>query len=131
MVATERGKDWTHLDPSLAIALARAAHETLEAERESIKERIDECKAKLETLQDAFDDASGRAEEARSQVGSVMSIFHKEGLHADFRDYPPKPTTARLELSAAVLSDEAFGSDGSDSSDDGTTEEVASEGMDN
>lgn len=98
MVATERGIDWTNLDLPLALALAQAAHSTLEAEKEAVKKRIAECEAMLATLHDTYDDAHGRAEEAATQVDCVMSIVDEQGLQINLAEQIPKPQTIVLGL---------------------------------
>ncbi|KJA15177.1 hypothetical protein HYPSUDRAFT_208101 [Hypholoma sublateritium FD-334 SS-4] len=84
--AAERGQDWTSLDGSFALAVARAARDALAAEEDAANKRIIECQHMLATLQDARDEARGRVKEADFQVGSIMSFFKRAGLELDSRD---------------------------------------------
>lgn len=43
MLASQKGLNWTALDPQLALALARAVRNTLMAEEETAKLKIVEC----------------------------------------------------------------------------------------
>ena len=79
LYAAERGLDWTGLDGQLALALAKAARDTLIAE-EVMDRRIDECRSLLSTLEDSKDDAKGRVLEASYQVDSVVNYLKRMGL---------------------------------------------------
>ncbi|KAF8811863.1 hypothetical protein BYT27DRAFT_7208111 [Phlegmacium glaucopus] len=78
VLAAQKGLNWTSLEPQLALALARAARDTLMAEEKTAKLRVEECKGLLATLQDSMDDAHARAEDAHHQIASIMTLFDQE-----------------------------------------------------
>ena len=80
MFATENGFRWTSLEPRLALALARAARDTIMAEEEVAKLRIKECEDRLETLKDAADHVHARAADANMQVGVLLNSFDRQGI---------------------------------------------------
>lgn len=84
-LASQKGQNWTGLDPRLALALARAARDTLMAEEETAKLKVIECENLLSTLKDALDDARSRVEDAHQQVASVISFFDQQGIRIDLR----------------------------------------------
>lgn len=96
LVAAERGFDWSALDAPLALALARATRNTLQAEEQALKHRILECEGILAALKDSHDNACARVDDANHQVGSIMSIFDREGLSIDVRLESIVPTTSLL-----------------------------------
>lgn len=100
LVAAEQGLDWTALDAPLALGLAKAARDTLQAEEVAFKQRIVECQNLLATLKDSHDDARGRVDDAMYQVGSIMSVFDKEGLHIDL--FQPSPPTRSLLIKYGI-----------------------------
>jgi hypothetical protein len=85
MLASQKGLNWTSLDPQLALALARAARDVMMAEEETAKLKIVECKNLLATLEDTLDDARARVEDAQQQIGSVLSFFDQQGIQVDLR----------------------------------------------
>jgi hypothetical protein len=119
MHAADNGFNWTALEPQLAVALARAARDTLIAEEESTKLRIDECENLLSTLKDEMDDIHARVEDANQQVASILSFLNQEGvqinahpLHLNsIRDIPgiPDPSSSpRLPSNHSPSSDDSF-----------------------
>jgi len=85
MLASQKGLNWTSLDPQLALALARAARDTLMAEEETAKLKIVECENLLATLKDTLDDARARVEDAHQQIASVTSFFDQQGIQINLR----------------------------------------------
>jgi len=85
VLAAQKGFNWTSLEPELGLALARAVRDTLMAEEETARLRVEECKSLLATLQDSMDNARARAEDAHDQVTSIMTLFDQKGIHIDFR----------------------------------------------
>lgn len=85
MLASQKGLNWTALDPQLALALARAVRDTLMAEEETAKRKIVECENLLATLKDTLDDASARVEDAHHQIASIISFFDHRGIQIDLR----------------------------------------------
>jgi hypothetical protein len=88
VLAAQKGLNWTALDPQLALELARAARDTLMAEEETAKLRVDECESLLATLKDSVDDAHARVEEAHHQIASILTFFDKQGIPINFRPLP-------------------------------------------
>lgn len=85
MLASQKGLNWTALELQLALALARAAHDTLMAEEETAKLRVQECENLLATLKDTLDNARARVEDAHQQIASIISFFDQEGIQIDLR----------------------------------------------
>lgn len=85
MLASQKGLNWTALDPQLALALARAARDTLMAEEETARLKIVECENLLATLKDTLDDAHARVEDAHQQIASIMSFFDQRGIQINLR----------------------------------------------
>lgn len=85
MLASQKGLNWTALDPQLALALARAARDTLMAEEETAKLKIVECENHLATLKDTLDDASARVEDAHQQIASIISFFDQRAIQINLR----------------------------------------------
>jgi hypothetical protein len=83
MFAAEKGFHWTSLEPQLALALARAARDTIFAEQEAAKLRIKECEDRLETLKDAADHVIVRVQDASKQVGILLNSFDQEAIRVD------------------------------------------------
>lgn len=83
MAAAEQGLDWCSLSSPLAIALAQAAKETLQAEEEVVQQQLSEAKNLVATLEDTLDEARGRVLDATFQVGSVLKTFDINGLQVD------------------------------------------------
>lgn len=111
--AAEEGQDWTSLDGRFALAVARAARDSLLAEEEAVGKKIEECESLLATLQDAREDAQGRVQEAKRQVGSLLSFFRQTGGQWEW-DLVDRPfETSPLLLSAPPSPSPNF----SDSSD--------------
>lgn len=81
MLASQKGLDWTALDPQLALALARAVCDTLMAEEETAKLHVRECENLLATLKDTMDDACARVKDIHQQVASITLFFDQAGLH--------------------------------------------------
>lgn len=75
------------MEPQLALALARAARNTLIAEEEVVKHRIAECRNLLETLKDELEDTQTKVREAGLQVGGVMEFLEQEDIPIDFGDF--------------------------------------------
>lgn len=88
VLAAQKGFNWTSMEPDLGLVLARAVRDTLMAEEETARLRVEECKCLLATLQDSMDDAHARAEDAHQQVTSMMTLFDQQGIHIDFRPLP-------------------------------------------
>ena len=80
MLASQQGLNWTALEPQLALALARAVRDTLMAEEETAKLRVQECENLLATLKDTMDDAHARVQDAHQQIASITSFFDQEGI---------------------------------------------------
>jgi hypothetical protein len=85
MLASQKGLNWTALDPQLALALARAVRDTLMAEEETAKLKIVECENLLATLKDTLDDARARVEDAHQQIASIVSFFDQQGIQINLR----------------------------------------------
>jgi hypothetical protein len=102
VLAAQQGLNWTALDPQLALELARAARDTLMAEEETAKLRVDECESLLATLKDSVDDAHARVEEAHHQIASILTFFDKQGIPLNFR---PLPFDAELAQGHSTSSD--------------------------
>ena len=85
MLASQKGLNWTTLDPQLALALARAARDTLMAEEETAKLKIVECENLLATLKDTLDDARARVEDAHQQIASITSFFDQHRIQINLR----------------------------------------------
>ena len=76
MLASQKGLNWTALDPQLALALARVARDTLMAEEETAKLRVAECENLLAILKDTQDYARARVDNTHQQIASVISFFN-------------------------------------------------------
>lgn len=85
MLASQKGLNWTALDPQLALALARAARDTLMAEEETARLKIVESENLLATLKDTLDDVHARVEDAHQQIASIISFFDQRGIHINLR----------------------------------------------
>jgi hypothetical protein len=85
MLASQKGFSWSALEPQLALALARAARDTLMAEEEAAKLRVSECEKLLATLKDTLEDAHARVEDAHQQIASFMSIIDQHGIQINLR----------------------------------------------
>lgn len=85
MLASQKGFSWSALEPQLALALARAARDTLMAEEETAKLRVRECENLLATLKDTLDDAHARVEDAHQQIASIMTFFDQQGIQINLR----------------------------------------------
>lgn len=96
MFAAEKGLNWMSLDPQLALALARAARDTLLAEEETAKLRINECENLLATLKDAADDARARFEDASHQIGTILTVFDRECIQVDLRNQHFEPSVFHI-----------------------------------
>ena len=92
MYADEKGFNWTGLEPELALALARAARDTITAEQEVAKLRIKECEDRLETLKNAADDVPARVQDANEQVATLIGRFNREAIRVDLRPQCFKPS---------------------------------------
>ena len=84
-LASQKGLNWTALDPQLALALARAARDTLMAEEETAKLKVVECENLLATLKDTLDYAHAQVEDAHQQIASVISFFDQRGVQINLR----------------------------------------------
>lgn len=84
-LACQKGLNWTALDPQLALALARAARDTLMAEEETTRLKVVECENLLATLKDTLDDACARVEDAHQQIASIISFFDLRGIQINLR----------------------------------------------
>jgi hypothetical protein len=93
-IAARKGYHWTALDPESALALARAARNSLVAEEEVLNLRVVECRRLLETLEDQLDDTQTRIKEARLQVGGVMEFMDEIDCGGD---EPAQPITRSAE----------------------------------
>ena len=85
MFASQKGFSWSALEPQLALALARAARDTLMAEEETAKLRVSECENLLATLKDTLDDAHARVADAHQQIASIMTFIDQQGIHINLR----------------------------------------------
>lgn len=87
MYASDKGQNFSELDPEIGLALARAASNLLEAEASAAQTRIKECATQLLILQETADDINARLEDANHQLGAVLHHIRSEGLpvetHAD------------------------------------------------
>lgn len=83
MYASSHGQDFTDLEPSIALALARAASNLLEADFNTAQSRIRECEAQLLILQDSADEIKARLEDANHQLGAVLHTIHTEKLDVE------------------------------------------------
>ncbi|KJA27802.1 hypothetical protein HYPSUDRAFT_197960 [Hypholoma sublateritium FD-334 SS-4] len=124
MCVAEQGLAWTALDAQLALALARAARDTLHAEEDAARKRVTECERLLATLADASDDARACAQEADEQVNALLAYFGRAGLQVDLsaRNYEPADTSllyrARVDdVSVSSRSDSADSDDEQSGSD--------------
>ena len=112
VLAAQRGLNWTALDPQLALELACAARDTLMAEEETAKLRVDECESLLATLRDSVDDTHARVQEAHHQIASIFTFFNQKGIPINFC---PLPFDAELvqdhSTSSDISSDLESGSD--------------------
>jgi hypothetical protein len=99
-LASQKGLNWTSLDPQLALALARAARDALMAEEETAKLKIVECENLLATLKDTLDDAHARVEEAHQQIATIISFFDNRGIQINLR-----PLQAPLHFDHLLSSD--------------------------
>ena len=84
-LASQKGLNWTALDPQLALALARAARDTLMAEEETARLKVVECENLLAALKDTLDYAHARVEDAHQQIASVISLFDQRGVQINLR----------------------------------------------
>jgi hypothetical protein len=85
MLASQSGFSWSSLEPQLALALARAARDTLMAEEETAKSRVNECENLLATLKDNLDDAHARVKDAHQQIASIMTFIDEQGIQINLR----------------------------------------------
>jgi hypothetical protein len=85
MLASQKGLNWTVLDPQLALALARAVRDTLMAEEKTAKLRILECENLLATLKDTLDNSQARVEDAHQQIASVISFLDQQQIQINLR----------------------------------------------
>ena len=123
MCAAERGQEWSSLEPEIALSLAHAVKNTLEAEEEAITQKIKEAEKLLETLKDASDEAAGCSGDAAFQLGSLTSYFDKTGLQVDISDLKFEPSSYRPPGDG----DRLFPSSDSDIYDAGEYDESGSE----
>jgi hypothetical protein len=117
MLASQKGLNWAALDPQLALALARAARDTLMAEEETAKLKILECKNLLATLKDTLDDARARVEDANQQISSIITFFDQQGIQINLRPLHFEP------LQDHSLQDHPLSSDSDSISDHSQSEE--------
>lgn len=93
LFAEENGHDYTGLEPQLALALACAARDTLLAEEEMARLRIQEQENFLETLKDEADITHAPVIEANRQIGSILTSFNIQHLHVDIRNFEIEPSS--------------------------------------
>lgn len=120
LLASSKGFSFGSLDATTALALAKAAHEALEAEGEVAQLRVAECKKMLDTLLDVVDDVAARIDDASYQIGVVLEAIEDERIHevpvlpstSSPQPRPMAPAIGFTSLSTAAGSSESdFGSD--------------------
>jgi hypothetical protein len=79
----ERSKEPAGINQQYALALARAAHDTLIAKEKLAKSCVTECLRLLDTLHDAVDATHFQVKEVNSQLGSVLNIVDQLGISID------------------------------------------------
>ncbi|CAA7258602.1 unnamed protein product [Cyclocybe aegerita] len=112
--AADNKQSFMNLDPTTAHTLARATHNTLAAEKETVRLKIEEHTIFLHTLQDDFEDLEARVHDAAIQVSSVVSTCSEKGIPHDTHFAVTPPTSPPSSSSPPCL----FKSPGSSDSDE-------------
>ncbi|KAF8164423.1 hypothetical protein BJ912DRAFT_934956 [Pholiota molesta] len=123
--AASQGSNWSSMEPQLALALARAARDTLIAEENTLKLRVTECQRQLETLTDDLDYAHVRVQQAHLQVGDLMESLFKLQIPVDYR-----PLDLRISSMASLEGDDSDDHIGSDSETDSDSNGTHGRGFD-
>jgi len=104
----ERSKEPEGINQQYALALARAAHDTLMAEEKLAKSRVTECLRLLDTLHDAVDAIHFQVKEANFQLGSVLNIVDRLGISIDPSEStrligprPPSPSSSESDSTSS------------------------------
>ncbi len=118
MLAAERHLHWSALDSQLALALAKAAKGTLEAEEEVIRSRIQEAENLAASLRDSLDEARGRVHDASFQINSILDTFQRNGITADVNSDMLTPPS--LQVLESLVTCDAIRGSVSDVDDDET-----------
>jgi len=73
-------KQSSPLDPQVALALARAARDTLYAEGDLIRSRKEECRLTLEILDCRAEGLESHLSDANDQIAVILDMFQRKGL---------------------------------------------------
>ncbi len=97
-------KQSSPLDPQVALALARAARDTLYAESDLIRSRKEECRLMLDILDCRTEELDSHLGDANDQIAVILDTFQRRGL-------PFEVSSTLLERIFSTPSPLVFGND--------------------